>query len=120
MAKREMFARGLTVGAVAGLTAGLLFAPRTGRESRRTLQKSVRALPELGMDLASSLQRLGADRVALLAQQQWEATLARLQQSVAAGLVAARQELQGTEGATATATKGISPATGTRSPARRS
>ncbi len=94
MADRGTFARGLTIGAIAGLTVGLLAAPRTGRENRRTLEKSARALPEIGADLASSLQ-LQAGRVVGLTCGRWRGTTRRLQQSIAAGWVATQQEMRG-------------------------
>lgn len=37
------FARGLTLGALIGVVAGLLFAPGPGEETQRTLQERVEA-----------------------------------------------------------------------------
>ena len=113
MANRGTFASGLTVGAIAGLTIGLLIAPRTGRENRQTLQKSARALPELGTDLASSLQ-FQTDRAVALAQHRWGDTLGRLRQSVAAGLAATQQEFHATVRAAARTPDGSAIASGTQ------
>jgi gas vesicle protein len=42
-----LFVVGVLVGSAIGAVAGLLVAPRSGKETRRILQKSARALPEL-------------------------------------------------------------------------
>ncbi|MDJ0537715.1 MAG: YtxH domain-containing protein, partial [Microcystis sp. M53603_WE2] len=42
-----LFVVGVLVGSAVGAVAGLLVAPRSGKETRRILQKSARALPEL-------------------------------------------------------------------------
>lgn len=130
MAKQRAFASGLAIGAIAGLAVGLLAAPRTGRENRRTLRKSARALPELAEDLAASAQ-LQADRVAVRAGRRCATWMERLRQAAVVGLAATQQELQVVareEAAVATATEPesiaepateISPA-GTRAAAERS
>lgn len=85
------FVGGVLVGAAFGAVAGLLMAPRTGRETRQILRKSADALPELAEDLASSIQ-LQADRLSDTALQNWEQTLIRLRAAIAAGQAATREE----------------------------
>lgn len=81
---------GLIVGGAVGTALGLLIAPRTGKETRKVLKKSADALPELAEDLASTVQ-MQADRLSETALQNWEGTLVRLREAIAAG-VAASQE----------------------------
>ena len=87
------FIGGLMLGAAVGAVAGLLMAPRTGRETRRILRKSADALPELVEDLSSSIY-LQADRLSETALVNWEHTLTRLREAIAAGQVASRQEYE--------------------------
>jgi len=49
-----LFLVGVLVGSAIGVAAGLLVAPRSGKETRRILQKSARALPELAEDLTTT------------------------------------------------------------------
>ncbi|MDY7015939.1 MAG: YtxH domain-containing protein, partial [Cyanobacteriota bacterium] len=44
---------GMLVGTAIGTVVGLLFAPRSGRETRQLLKKSAEALPELAEDLST-------------------------------------------------------------------
>jgi gas vesicle protein len=83
------FIGGLFVGSAIGAIAGLLFAPRPGRETRQLIQKSSEALPELVEDLATTLQ-LQAGRLSEAAMIQWEATLLRLQEAAQAGIEASQ------------------------------
>ncbi|MGB3309523.1 MAG: YtxH domain-containing protein [Nodosilinea sp.] len=85
------FVGGLMLGAAMGAVAGLLVAPRTGRETRRILKKSADALPELVEDLSTSVH-LQADRLSESALVNWEHTLTRLREAIAAGQEASRQE----------------------------
>ncbi|HSM81954.1 MAG TPA: YtxH domain-containing protein [Nodosilinea sp.] len=87
------FVGGLMLGAAMGAVAGLLVAPRTGRETRRILRKSADALPELVEDLSSTVY-LQADRLSETALVNWEHTLTRLRESIAAGQAASRQEYE--------------------------
>ncbi len=88
-----LFVGGLLVGAVMGAVTGLLVAPRSGRETRQLLKKSADALPELAEDLSSSVQ-LHADRLSESALRNWDGTLARLKESIAAGIEASQRERQ--------------------------
>ncbi len=79
------FFGGLMLGAAIGALTGLLIAPRTGRETRKLLKKSADALPELAEDLSTSVQ-IQADRLSASALQNWDETLDRLKEAIAAGL----------------------------------
>ncbi len=69
------FASGVLFGAAIGTVTGLLLAPRTGREARQLVKKSVQALPELAEDL-------------------WVRFQARWQEAIAVGIEAANQQRQ--------------------------
>lgn len=87
------FVGGLLVGAALGTLAGILMAPRAGRETRQLLKKSADALPELAEDLSSSVQ-FQADRLSESALRNWDSTLVRLREAIAAGLEATQRENQ--------------------------
>ncbi len=88
-----VFFGGLMLGATIGTLAGLLMAPRTGRETRQLLKKSANALPELAEDLSTSVQ-LQADRLSANALRNWDETLERLREAIAAGIDASQRESQ--------------------------
>ena len=81
---------GILIGSAMGTVLGLLIAPRTGRETRKVLKKSADALPELAEDLATSVQ-LQADRLSESTLQNWEDTLTRLREAIAAGIEASQE-----------------------------
>lgn len=85
------FFTGLALGSAIGTVVGLLIAPRTGKETRKVLEKSTDALPELAEDLASTLQ-LQTHRLSNEAAHNWEQTLARLRKAIAAGQEATEWE----------------------------
>ncbi|MGK7875533.1 MAG: YtxH domain-containing protein [Xenococcaceae cyanobacterium] len=85
------FIGGMLVGSALGTIIGLLIAPRTGRETRQILKKSADALPELAEDLSSSVQ-LQADRLSESALRNWDETLTRLKEAIAAGIEASQLE----------------------------
>lgn len=87
------FMGGVILGTVAGAIAGVLLAPRSGRETRQILKKSADALPELAEDLSTSVQ-LQADRLSETALRNWEGTLTRLKEAIAAGLEATQVQHQ--------------------------
>jgi gas vesicle protein len=87
------FVGGLLLGAAIGTVTGLLMAPRAGRETRQLLKKSADALPELAEDLSTSVQ-LQADRLSETALRNWDGTLGRLREAIAAGLEASQRERQ--------------------------
>ena len=88
-----VFVGGLVIGSAVGTVLGLLIAPRTGKETRKVLKKSADALPELAEDLTSTIQ-MQADRLSESTLENWESTLERLQQAIAAGLEASRETNQ--------------------------
>ncbi|MDZ8184901.1 MAG: YtxH domain-containing protein [Nostoc sp. ChiSLP02] len=86
-----LFISGLMLGASIGTLAGLLVAPRTGRETRKILQKSANAIPELAEDISTSVQ-IQADRLSASALRNWDETLDRLKEAIAAGVDATQRE----------------------------
>ncbi len=91
------FLGGVVLGAAAGAIAGLLCAPRPGQETRRqlkkTAQQSAESLPELAGELTTALQ-VQADRLSETARQNWDETLLRLKDAIAAGVVAGMEASQ--------------------------
>lgn len=87
------FLGGLLIGGAMGAIAGLLFAPRTGKDTRKILKKSLETLPELAEDLSDTLQ-VHADHLSDNARRNWEGTLHRLQEAIAAGIEASQQEAE--------------------------
>ncbi|MGB2925563.1 MAG: YtxH domain-containing protein [Limnothrix sp.] len=85
------FFNGLFIGGAIGAIAGLLYAPRSGKETRKILKKSIDTLPELAEDLSDSLQ-VHADQLSDNARRNWEGTLQRLQEAIAAGVEASQEE----------------------------
>ncbi|MEH1834346.1 MAG: YtxH domain-containing protein [Nostoc sp.] len=88
-----VFIGGLMLGATIGALTGLLVAPRTGRETRKILKKSANAIPELAEDLSTSVQ-IQADRLSASALRNWDETLDRLREAIAAGVDATHKESQ--------------------------
>jgi gas vesicle protein len=88
-----VFIGGVMLGATIGALAGLLAAPRTGRETRKLLKKSADAIPELAEDLSTSVQ-IQADRLSANALRNWDETLDRLRDAIAAGIDASQRESQ--------------------------
>jgi gas vesicle protein len=88
-----VFIGGLMLGATIGALTGLLVAPRTGRETRKILKKSANAIPELAEDLSTSVQ-IQADRLSASALRNWDETLDRLREAIAAGADASQRESQ--------------------------
>lgn len=88
-----LFIGGVAIGSAVGTVLGLLIAPRTGQETRVLLRKSADALPELAEDLSTSLQ-LQADRLSDSALRNWDGTLNRLREAIAAGVEASQMEIR--------------------------
>lgn len=84
------FLGGILLGAAMGTLTGVLLAPRSGRETRQFLKKSADALPELAEDLSTTVQ-LQADRLSETALRNWDGTLSRLKEAIAAGIEATRR-----------------------------
>lgn len=93
MAKTGSFITGVLLGGAIGTITGLLVAPRTGRETRQIIRKSADALPELAEDLSTTVQ-LQADRFSETALRNWDGTLERLREAIAAGIEASQLEQQ--------------------------
>ncbi|HBE48773.1 MAG TPA: gas vesicle protein [Cyanobacteria bacterium UBA11369] len=87
------FIVGLLLGAAAGTITGILVAPRPGKETRKLLKKSADALPELAEDLSTTVQ-IQADRLSESALRNWDETLLRLKEAIAAGIEASQRERQ--------------------------
>lgn len=75
------FIKGLTVGAVVGGTLGLLFAPRSGNQTRRKLIDEVDEATDLTYDLSDSLQN-------------FQTSLATLKETASQVLPAFKEETQ--------------------------
>lgn len=89
------FLVGALMGAAAGAMAGLLLAPRSGRDTRQLLKKSAEALPDLAEDLSTTLQ-IQADRVSGKARKNWGGTVTRLRHAIAVGVEASQRDRQPT------------------------
>ena len=89
--KNGGFIGGLLIGSTLGTVIGLLFAPRKGEETRQILKKSADALPELAEDLSTSVQQ-HAGVLSDQAMRNWDETITRLRQAIAAGVEASQLE----------------------------
>jgi gas vesicle protein len=94
------FIGGFIIGSAVGTVLGLLVAPRTGKETRKVIKKSADALPEIAEDLTTSFQ-LQANRLSESTLKNWDITLNKLQQAIAAGVEASRETSQATKSKTA-------------------
>jgi gas vesicle protein len=84
------FFGGLIVGTTIGAAIGILFAPRTGKETRQALRRSAKDLPKLAEDLGSNVQ-YQTDRLAEQAQRTIDEAMIRLQEAIATGQDASRK-----------------------------
>lgn len=91
--KSGAFIGGMLVGGAIGTLVGLSLAPRSGKETRQILKKSVDALPELAEDLSSSIQ-LQADKLSASALRNWQGTIDRLKEAIAAGIEASQLQIK--------------------------
>jgi len=73
---------GLVIGGVIGTAIGILFAPRSGKETRQMLKESVANIPELS-ELAENVQQQ--------TQRTIEEAVQRLQEAIAVGQEASRK-----------------------------
>ncbi len=85
------FIGGIVLGSATAAIASLLLTPRTGKQTRQLLKQSVEALPDLAEDLSNQVQ-CQADRLSGSVQRNWDNTLTRVRQAIAAGIEAARQD----------------------------
>jgi gas vesicle protein len=88
-----IFIGGLMLGAAIGTLAGLLVAPRTGRETRKLVKKSANAIPELAEDISTSVQ-IQADRFSTSTLHNWDETIDKLREAIAIGIDATQRESQ--------------------------
>ncbi len=90
---RGTFIGGVILGAAIGAVAGLLAAPRKGRDTRKILQKTATAVPQMAEDISSSV-KFQADRLSTAASDNWYNTLDRLSQAIEAGIIASQNVRQ--------------------------
>ena len=83
------FIGGMFVGAAIGAVAGILAAPRKGQDTRKILNKTVSAVPQIAEDIASSVQ-FQADKLSAATGDRWRDTLDRLTTAISAGIVASQ------------------------------
>jgi len=88
---KTAFIGGLLLGGSIGAIAALLVAPRSGKETRKILQKTADALPDMAEDLSSTL-KVNSNRLSASAVNNWEDTLTRLKVAIAAGVEATEKE----------------------------
>jgi gas vesicle protein len=86
---RGTFIGGILVGAAIGTVAGLLAAPRRGRDTRKILNKTANAVPQMAEDISTSLQ-FQADKLSTAASQRWQNTIDRLGEAISAGIIASQ------------------------------
>ncbi|MBT9316502.1 YtxH domain-containing protein [Leptothoe spongobia] len=91
----DNFLGGLIAGTALGTVIGLLIAPRSGKHTRKVLQKSADAVPDLIEDLSTSVQ-FQADKLSHTTLQNWDSTLDRLKDALIAGQAATRAEFSKT------------------------
>jgi gas vesicle protein len=86
------FLGGLIVGTAIGTAIGLLFAPRSGKETRQALKRSAQNLdlPQLAEEISSNVQ-FQADRFTEQAQRTIDDTLVSLQEAIAVGQETSRR-----------------------------
>lgn len=84
------FFGGLMIGTAIGAAMGILFAPRSGRETRQVLKRSAQDLPQLAEELSSNVQ-YQAERITEQAQRTLDDAMVRLQEAIATGQEASRK-----------------------------
>ncbi len=84
------FFGGVIVGTVIGAAVGILFAPRSGKETRQVLKRSAKELPKLAEEVSANVQ-YQADRLTVQAQRTIDEALIRLQEAIATGQEASRK-----------------------------
>lgn len=82
---------GFLLGAALGGLGALLWAPRSGRETREQLSGALKDLSRITESLTVDVQSQ-AERLSDQALQQWEDTLTRLREAIAAGIEASQAE----------------------------
>lgn len=82
---------GFLLGTALGSLGALLLAPRSGRETRQQLNNALKDLAQITESLTVDVQSQ-AERLSDQALQQWEDTLNRLREAIAAGIEASQEE----------------------------
>ena len=82
---------GMIVGAAVGAIAGLLAAPKQGKETRKRIKESADALPELMDDVSGTVQ-YHAERWTEVGLNKWDTALFRLRRAITTGLDVSKQE----------------------------
>ena len=85
------FVGGIIVGAAVGAIAGLLVAPKQGKDTRKLIQESADALPELMDDVSDTVQ-YHAERWTEVGLNKWDTALLRLRRAITTGLDVSKQE----------------------------
>jgi gas vesicle protein len=85
------FIGGIVLGSATAAIASLLLAPRTGKQTRQLLKQSVEAIPDLVEDLSDRVH-VQTERFSDSVQRNWEDTLIRFRQAIAAGIEAAQTQ----------------------------
>lgn len=91
--KRGNFVEGLLIGGAIGGIAGLLLAPRDGKQTRKLLKKSAEAIPEIVEDVSSTLQEQ-ANRLSTVAKRNWKDTITRFRVAIAVGIETTQVEAE--------------------------
>jgi gas vesicle protein len=81
---------GILIGSAMGTILGLLLAPRQGKETRKILQKTADALPEMAEDLSTTFQ-LNSHRMVTLTKKNWNQKVAKLKKAIAVGIEASKE-----------------------------
>ncbi len=84
------FLGGLFIGTAIGAAVGILFAPRSGKETRQVLKRSAKDLPKFAEELGTNVQ-YQADRFTEQAQRTIDEALVKLQEAVITGQEASRK-----------------------------
>ncbi|WP_218080985.1 YtxH domain-containing protein [Anthocerotibacter panamensis] len=80
----QAFWGGLFLGAALGTVCGILFAPRSGRETRRLLRNALDGLPNATEGRVDTFQ-VQANRILAQARGRVDETMSRLQEAIEAG-----------------------------------
>lgn len=80
---------GLVIGTAIGTAIGILFAPRSGRDTRQAIKNSTQDLPKLAEEISSNVQ-YQADILTEKAQRTLDEAFIRLQEAIIIGQEASR------------------------------
>lgn len=86
---RGTFIGGIIMGAAIGVIVGLLAAPRKGKDTRRLIKKTAKAVPQMAEDISTSV-KFQADRLSNATSNNWDDTTRRLSNAIGAGIIASQ------------------------------